>query len=228
MGSYRLGLRRGTYWGSARTSPTTSCPVRSTPRESSTEALAETRTRLKELDTCHQQRLINWGYVISDTAVRKWVKPGFGGPDRLPYPQELGWVANPKSVCPEARRRRRVKKVGQQIIRRRRGGSHASLLADSHAPSKEDKRPSQESGEALRRAGAHAAGTHLLFDDPTPIQLDPHDGDEESDYKVRAHDVARTAPCATSTSNRLAAPSYGGVVRRAGPMDTQSRVVARL
>jgi NTE family protein len=51
-----------------------------------TKRLAKTPTRLKKLEAAHQERLINWGYIICDTAVRKWVKPELGRPDRLPYP----------------------------------------------------------------------------------------------------------------------------------------------
>ncbi len=36
-----------------------------------TGVLAETPTRLKRLDTRHQERLINWGYAVCDAAIRK-------------------------------------------------------------------------------------------------------------------------------------------------------------
>jgi len=36
-------------------------------------ALAEVPTRLKALEESVIESLINWGYAIADTAVRKWV-----------------------------------------------------------------------------------------------------------------------------------------------------------
>ena len=47
--------------------------------------LAGIPTRLKRLDDRDQERLINWGYAICDTALRKWVIEGVQ-PGRLPYP----------------------------------------------------------------------------------------------------------------------------------------------
>ena len=48
--------------------------------------LAGVRTRLGKLDDATQERLINWGYAICDTAMRRWVAPGLPAPKRLPYP----------------------------------------------------------------------------------------------------------------------------------------------
>lgn len=87
VGSYRLGLRRGTYWGIRSHVADYELHDALEASESLTRALAETPTRLKKFDADRQERLINWGYIISDTAVRKWVKPGFERPDRLPYPR---------------------------------------------------------------------------------------------------------------------------------------------
>jgi NTE family protein len=84
--SFRSGVRKGTYWGIASSvqdymlPDALPCPVERT-RE-----LAEVPTRFKELDTRLQERLINWGYAVCDTAVRRHYflsappSPGF------PYP----------------------------------------------------------------------------------------------------------------------------------------------
>jgi NTE family protein len=63
--------REGAYWG-IRTNiadyglpSTLPCPF------DRTMLLAETPTRLKRLDDVHQERLINWGYAVSDAALRK-------------------------------------------------------------------------------------------------------------------------------------------------------------
>jgi len=47
--------------------------------------LAHVSTRLKKLDTALQQRLVNWGYAICDTAMRRHVEPGTPPPASLPY-----------------------------------------------------------------------------------------------------------------------------------------------
>jgi NTE family protein len=48
--------------------------------------LANTKTRLKKMDALLQERLINWGYAICDTAMRKWVDGALSTPGGFPYP----------------------------------------------------------------------------------------------------------------------------------------------
>jgi len=50
-----------------------------------TVELAEIPTRLKDIKDPLQERLINWGYGICDTAVRRWLDPRAPGP-KFPYP----------------------------------------------------------------------------------------------------------------------------------------------
>jgi NTE family protein len=50
------------------------------------EELAEVPTRLKALDAATQEGLIDWGYAICDTAMRRWVDPELPAPTSLPYP----------------------------------------------------------------------------------------------------------------------------------------------
>lgn len=65
--------RQGTYWsirGDASEYPVSTrlpCPHEATSR------LAAVPTRLKRLDDDVQERLINWGYAICDTAIRSYV-----------------------------------------------------------------------------------------------------------------------------------------------------------
>lgn len=87
VGSYRLGVRAGTYWGIRSHVADYDLPDALEAPEGLTRALADTPTRLKKLDPVHQERLINWGYVISDTAVRRWMMPTLERPQRVPYPQ---------------------------------------------------------------------------------------------------------------------------------------------
>lgn len=51
-----------------------------------TMALAATPTRLDDLPAQRQEELINWGYVITDTGIRKHVRPELQA-GTLPYPQ---------------------------------------------------------------------------------------------------------------------------------------------
>lgn len=50
------------------------------------EQLADVSTRLKGLQPKLQEQLIDWGYAICDTAMRKWVEPALPKPAGLPYP----------------------------------------------------------------------------------------------------------------------------------------------
>ena len=77
--------RKGAYWG-VRTNiadyqlaDALDCPFERTLE------LAATPTRLKRLDDTLQQRLINWGYAVSDAAVRKHVDPKIAK-GAFPYP----------------------------------------------------------------------------------------------------------------------------------------------
>jgi NTE family protein len=79
-------LRDGAYWG-----------IRSdlahyelgdaleAPYERTLE-LAETPTRLERLTDARQERLVNWGYAVTDAALRRWVQPGAPPPTGYPYP----------------------------------------------------------------------------------------------------------------------------------------------
>jgi NTE family protein len=86
ISSYEMGLREGGYWGIRShvadygLADPLDCP------EERTEALARLPTRLAALDDATQERLINWGYAICDTAVRRWVVPALPRPAGFPYP----------------------------------------------------------------------------------------------------------------------------------------------
>jgi NTE family protein len=84
--SFQSGERKGAYWG-IRTdiadyhlADPLPCP------HARTLALAETPTRLKRLDDRLQEQLINWGYAVTDAALRKHVDPSLARPSDLPYP----------------------------------------------------------------------------------------------------------------------------------------------
>jgi NTE family protein len=85
IGAFEAEERRGTYWSiradiaSYATPQALACPVEQTTR------LAEIKTRLKRLDAAVQERLVNWGYAITDAAMRRWVDPRLAAPPGFPY-----------------------------------------------------------------------------------------------------------------------------------------------
>jgi NTE family protein len=86
IGSYQLGLRKGTYWGirtniaDYKLSTAMNCPL------DKTKELANTATRLKKLDGILQERIINWGYAVCDAAIRTHLNQNLALPSNLPYP----------------------------------------------------------------------------------------------------------------------------------------------
>jgi len=84
--AFQDGRRRGTYWG-IRSHPGDYGLADAIPTDPETvRGLAEMKTRLKKLGAADQERLINWGYVICDTALRRWVDPELVPPAGTPYP----------------------------------------------------------------------------------------------------------------------------------------------
>lgn len=87
VGSFVDQIRTGAYWSIASDrqrdlsamSPL-HCPLDCTTR------LAGLSTRLRKLDATTQMKLINWGYVLTDVSVRKYVAPGAGAAGTFPLP----------------------------------------------------------------------------------------------------------------------------------------------
>lgn len=81
VGSYKAGIRKGSYWGiwtdiaDYGLMDALPCPL------AKTEAIAGISTRLKALDATTQEKIINWGYAVSDAAMRK-----YGGMSQQPAP----------------------------------------------------------------------------------------------------------------------------------------------
>ena len=84
--AFKRGDRRGTYWGirSDQAGYGLADPFPADP--DMVRRLAEIKTRLKKVGSGDQERLINWGYVICDTALRTWVDRGMARPVAVPYP----------------------------------------------------------------------------------------------------------------------------------------------
>jgi NTE family protein len=86
VGSFVANARKGTYWGIRSHVADYHLPDTLPAPPENALALADLKTRLKRLEPVMQERLVNWGYTICDTALRKWVDPALGRPSRLPYP----------------------------------------------------------------------------------------------------------------------------------------------
>jgi len=87
VGGLKAGLRQGAYWSvwsevaDYELDDAFDCP------DEATKKLARVPTRLGKLDQLAQRRLVNWGYAICDTSMRKHVVPGTARPAELPYPE---------------------------------------------------------------------------------------------------------------------------------------------
>jgi len=81
------GKRRGTYWGIGSDISHYKLPNSLPGPFERTRELAAIPTRLKRLSAEHQERLINWGYAICDTAIRRHFLPKPPPPvPQFPYP----------------------------------------------------------------------------------------------------------------------------------------------
>ena len=84
IGSFASGRRAGTYWGirghvaDYGLGDALSCPPERTAE------LASVPTGLEALPARLQERLVNWGYAICDTALRRHVDPALP-PGSFPY-----------------------------------------------------------------------------------------------------------------------------------------------
>jgi NTE family protein len=87
VGGFKAGLRDGAYWSIWSHVADYELPDALDCPPDRTLELARVPTRLGRLDAQVQERLINWGYAICDTAMRKHVEPQAARPSELPYPQ---------------------------------------------------------------------------------------------------------------------------------------------
>jgi NTE family protein len=86
IGSYQLGLRKGTYWGIRTDIGDYKLPTAMDCPFEKTSVLANTPTRLKKLDGSLQERIINWGFGVCDAAIRTHLNPALPKPNDFPYP----------------------------------------------------------------------------------------------------------------------------------------------
>ena len=79
--------RLGTYWGIRSDLPDYGLESSMPVDAALAKELAAVPTRLRRLDTGTQERLVNWGYAICDTAMRRWVDDSLAAPGGFPYPE---------------------------------------------------------------------------------------------------------------------------------------------
>jgi NTE family protein len=84
--AYTSGIKKGGYW--SINSAVASFPVdgllRCPPEQ--TAQLAAIPGRLARLDPSRQEQLINWGFAITDAALRSHFDPGIEPANEFPYP----------------------------------------------------------------------------------------------------------------------------------------------
>lgn len=54
-----------------------------------THSLSSIRTRLNRFSVKEQERLIDWGYALTDAAMRRHVTDNAVAPGKLPYPFDI-------------------------------------------------------------------------------------------------------------------------------------------
>jgi NTE family protein len=86
IADYQAGSRKGAYWGIGSEIAGYGLPDALPCPPAKTAALAMIRTRLNEFDEQEQCELINWGYAVSDAALRRWVDASLAQPKGWPYP----------------------------------------------------------------------------------------------------------------------------------------------
>lgn len=87
IAAFRKSERLGTYWG-IRTDIADYDLEDALPFPlARSRELADTETRLRKMGDRRQERLINWGYAVSDAALRTHYRPDLPPPSGLPYPE---------------------------------------------------------------------------------------------------------------------------------------------
>jgi NTE family protein len=84
---YNQKERKGSYWGIRQDIRTYFPQYPLSCSFDHTTSLAETPTRLANMDSTLQERLINWGYAICDASLRRYFNPALPAPAAFPYPK---------------------------------------------------------------------------------------------------------------------------------------------
>lgn len=87
ISAYQAGVRGGAYWG-IRTDMANFGLADALPAPvGRTLELAATPTRLAKTPKALQEKLINWGYAVTDAAMRRHVDSDLPPPEGFPYPK---------------------------------------------------------------------------------------------------------------------------------------------
>ena len=86
IGGFQAGVREGAYWGIRSHVSDYHLPDALPCRPEQTQRLADLKTRLASMPDREQERLLNWGYAICDTAMRQHVVTGAIPPAGFPFP----------------------------------------------------------------------------------------------------------------------------------------------
>jgi NTE family protein len=77
----------GTYWGIATDINDYKLADAMVKDNKTTKVLRNVRTRLNPFSPEEQGKLINWGYALTDTALRRWYFKDGRGPGKWPVPE---------------------------------------------------------------------------------------------------------------------------------------------
>lgn len=88
VGMLATGARTGAFWAIGSDRASYAAPGGPPASLEATTRLARTPTRLARLDPRTRRRIVNWGYLAADAAVRTWFDRDLRPPDGLPYPEE--------------------------------------------------------------------------------------------------------------------------------------------
>ena len=82
--------RSGTYWGIRTNIADYELPSAMDCPHAKTIPLADEPTRLTTIPSERQEKIINWGYAVCDTAMRRWVIKGNSSTPPFPYRRGVG------------------------------------------------------------------------------------------------------------------------------------------
>lgn len=88
IASYDDGSRRGAYWGIRSNIAHYPAKNKLSAPHSKTIRLADIRTRLQRMPDDEQEKLINWGYAITDAAIRGHYTKTTPAPSGFPFPNQ--------------------------------------------------------------------------------------------------------------------------------------------
>lgn len=89
--AYKGGLREGAFWGIRTNIGDYNLPDSLQVTHETSLPLADTPTRLKKMNRQRQEQLIDWGYAVTDAALRSYAQPLVADmdPPKLPFNSDI-------------------------------------------------------------------------------------------------------------------------------------------